>query len=393
MLIDEYQGFVNTESSNGVITDDSWGSISRSFENINIYATQSIRHLDNAIGDVATDVIMSNCASEIILRAQDSRTLEHIERVYGKSLKGDLEFLINPCERSCAARMENNGAKHCFRGSMDVPEQAMFHSIEYKDGKRDSIATLSLRSKQKELYAEGLFISKNMKSCSEITMSDGERVRGRFSFLEKYVRCDDGLRDAYNRLLEFNQGVGELMLLTPYSFDFGKEKIPQLINRINKIAKMKESIRGRNYTRTMTSGGFEYVPKPNLAPTSLKLESDVLFVCKDTYKGWEDVSAKIDIPSNKRVTISELRSRKYKVEEKIICFVMGGGDLSSRQFDYFRSYDEFMKVKKQNPNGLIYTGVAHATDAFVFDYSADRSFITPTELAEYLIKLGYRKKY
>lgn len=389
LLIDEYQGFVNTESSNGVITDDSWGSISRSFENINIYATQSIRHLDNAIGDVATDVIMSNCASEIILRAQDARTLEHIRRVYDRSLKGDLEFLINPDGRYCAARLECDGGKICFRGTMDVPEQAYFHSSEYKEGKKISAISLNEINRLEPRYANGLFISRNLRSGSEITLTNGEKIRGISSFWKKFDPDHTELSYAFLDLVNLNERVSKLMIFTPYNFDFNKSSSGQLVERLNRLSRLKSSIREKNYIRTITDEGYEYVLKSNLAPKSINISDEIMFVCKDTYKGWEDISAKLNIPPSKRITIQELRSKKFKVSEKILCFVMGGGDLSSNQFDYFRSIDNFVKVKKANQSGLIYTGIAHATDAFVFDYLADRSFITPTELAEHLIKLGY----
>lgn len=389
LLIDEYQGFVNTKAANGVITDDTWGSISRSFENINIYATQSIRHMDNAIGETAADVIMSNCASEIILRAQDRRTLGHVDLVYNKVLRGDSDFLINPSSRLCVARLESNGGKLCFKGSMEVEDQSTFHTKAYKIAKLESLKDLDNPTNKLKKRIGGLFVIARSVENGTVTMSNGEIISVR-DVLIKYLNNDD-TRCSSSECMDHEKVSFLNMMVTPYNFDFDEDKMQLLALKLERLSNIKGKILKLNYIKTMGKNGYEHILKPEINILQ-RIEDDVLFVCQDYYRAWDDVSAVLDIPNSKRTTISALAKNKFKISERIICFVMGGGNLSSEQFNFFRNTDKFLKIKNANPRSIIYTGIGHAGDTFVFDYLADQSFITPTELAIHLKKIGYREK-
>lgn len=78
LLIDEYQGFVNFEK-NTDINDELWLSISREYENINIFATQSISSiLSQADNQYSATSLLQNFVNKIIFNTQDNETIrEH----------------------------------------------------------------------------------------------------------------------------------------------------------------------------------------------------------------------------------------------------------------------------------------------------------------------------
>lgn len=77
LAIDEYQFYVNTDGSNGVITDEKWLSISRGFANINVFATQSLSSIVSEIGEEKTRTIVQNFANNIFLKTNDPYTFAH----------------------------------------------------------------------------------------------------------------------------------------------------------------------------------------------------------------------------------------------------------------------------------------------------------------------------
>lgn len=77
LAIDEYQFYVNTDGSNGVITDEKWLSISRGFANINVFATQSLSSIVSEIGEEKTRTIVQNFANNIFLKTNDHYTFAH----------------------------------------------------------------------------------------------------------------------------------------------------------------------------------------------------------------------------------------------------------------------------------------------------------------------------
>lgn len=382
LLIDEYQGFVNTEGSNGVITDDSWSSISRSYENINIFATQSIRHLDKEVGEVSADVIMSNCNNEIILRVQDVRTKSHLNNVYQKFSKDSFEYIINPSERVCLARIESSGKKICLRGNLDIESQNIFHGDGYLFKKQECLNTLPVFKKE-ILEPDGLFVAKKQELSEKIVFNNGKSLT-KHDFAIKY--CISELV-----LIRENPVINRELFLdfatTPYNIDYLKQEEFNLL--IKKCIKSKKKILEKNSVKSFDSNGITYLPKIEF---NNNIEEELIFISEKYYRAWDDVNAKININPSKRISRSDLIKKNFKVKEKIICFIMGGGDLSSSQFSFFKNINNFIKLKNANPNSIVFTAIGHAGDTFVFDLLSDKNFTCPTDLAEYLIKIGYQEK-
>ncbi|HBP1341862.1 TPA: DUF87 domain-containing protein [Pseudomonas aeruginosa] len=96
MLIDEYQGFAFAGASSnksGLIDDNTWLDRSRSFNNINVFATQGVSSLKAQIGVDVTSSLVQNFRNVAFFSSSDSPTISHAELLCGKAAS---ETLVRP---------------------------------------------------------------------------------------------------------------------------------------------------------------------------------------------------------------------------------------------------------------------------------------------------------
>jgi len=83
MLVDEYQQFIN-ENSSSSMDDNNWFDTSRGYGHINIISTQSIDSLINKTNEYYTNQLIGNCRNIIHLGTHAKYSLQHIELLLDK---------------------------------------------------------------------------------------------------------------------------------------------------------------------------------------------------------------------------------------------------------------------------------------------------------------------
>lgn len=142
LAIDEYQFYVNTDGSNGVITDEKWLSISRGFANINVFATQSLSSIVSEIGEEKTRTIVQNFANNIFLKTNDPYTFAHANFLTNPVIS---QNIVTPKsgKRLGVYKVSSNGGSKidCFDISKNEVSNKI-NSQEFKDLKKISDTTL-----------------------------------------------------------------------------------------------------------------------------------------------------------------------------------------------------------------------------------------------------------
>ncbi len=177
LLIDEYQFYINTSNENGSLTDESWTGISRSYGNINIFATQSISSMVSKTktpADVST--IIQNCVNEIHLPTKDETTFNQANFIADGFT--DCEFLRypKPNERAGLARIaENGGIKVVKFNNTEIPAYAATHTNTYRIEKLEAQKRLAGIIKAKpDLDFNNFHILR--KNPLTITLSNGYKI-------------------------------------------------------------------------------------------------------------------------------------------------------------------------------------------------------------------------
>ena len=369
LLIDEYQGFINTESSAGVITDESWTGISRSFENINIFATQSIASLKAKNNENCVDTIIQNCVNEIILPNKDPKTISHIDLIYSGSFTDsfDMGQIINPKKRLCLIRSENNGVINISKSRLDVSDQVIFHKNEYKNSRIEFSKELNKKEYliEEDLPKEEVFL-KYKNGYGGVVLSTGVNVP-----MSSYKNIPE--IHFYNKELlnlGFDKNFVENWTLTTKNIFLNKnENFKRHIQCVNELKNFVEVDKSDQFVRI-----FYHLKKINRGTV-------VKFIGKKSYKTFYDIDR--NFPIDNLITIEKKDDIK-DFKSDILCVFIGGGDLKLAHYDKFRKLGLFKKIKEKNPNSIIFTALAHAEDVFLIDLVADLSFITPTEMGLFL---------
>lgn len=95
LLIDEYQQFINKNSSPSM-DDNNWFDTSRGYGNINIICTQSIDSLINKTDNYYTEQLIGNCRNIIHLPTNAKHSLENIETLSNREIAEKLKNQTQP---------------------------------------------------------------------------------------------------------------------------------------------------------------------------------------------------------------------------------------------------------------------------------------------------------
>lgn len=410
LLIDEYQFFVNSEGKNGVVTDESWVSISRSYGNINIFATQSITSLiSKTKSEIDIDTIHQNCVNEIYLPTKDKRTINYIS-YFNSELNTDNQIDMNiiknpqPNTRLGLCRLSNNGGVDNFIfDSKHAIEYLRFHSSDYISEKNKNEIKLLSQIKpveiiefknSKVIYANNNYLK--LSNSKKIILENFYMIESIKSLLDHF---NNNIKDQRMYILYKD------FLKTPNNITISDSSIEILKKDIHKLKKYKEIL-----LKNKCHYSFNEFIKNNdinrytsfLKNNSIDLNIKIL-----TYPASK---AKIDIKYTSShltegdfMSINEILKILYRIdkfpeviltkkdenilnkikEASFICISRGGGDFLSNDFDHFRNLELIRFIYKFNKNAIILSALSHAQDSFIVDLYSDYSFITPTAFASW----------
>lgn len=409
LLIDEYQFFVNSKGNNGVVTDESWVSISRSYGNINIFATQSITSLiSKTKSEIDIDTIHQNCVNEIYLPTKDKRTLDYIS-YFNEDNNIDINIIKNPKPntRLGLCRLSNNGGvDNIIFNSMKATEYSIFHKQEYVSAKFKSETKLLEKIKEsKDMQVNDAHVIYTDQYY--IKLSNSKKLN-----LEEFY----SLKEINNSLCKFKEDINDIrryeiykeFLRTPNNIKISSKTIDVLNRIIEKLveynkelelniyhSKFKDFI---TYKDTIRYVNFIKKDTPELKfqiftyPKS-KARTDILssndYLTDDMFSSINDILNLCKRNKQKDTEKSALTENEAKIIENImnanfICITRGGGNFLTNDFDHFKNLDLIEFIKKHNPNAIIFTALAHAHDSFLIDLFSDYNFITPTAFSNWV---------
>jgi hypothetical protein len=378
LVIDEYQGYINTKGANGVITDEFWTSISRSFENINLFATQSLSSLLSAAGnenDVNT--LMQNCVNEILLTTKDIKTVDHISFVYQELFNNNtfkIQNFINPSERFGLFRISGkNGSIDIYKGDFNFKNKLRFHDYRYLDVIEGNYQKLLLNFQNKEKLKDkkDTFIERDIDNTFLLT---NKKKVPKNKILESSI-C----KNLKNTLLNYGIDLEIIIkfLLTPYTISLNYDDTNYYIyQNVKHLSLLKKEFNDNDVITTLITRENKECKENNIA-----------FIGKKTYETYNDINDKFTIEKN------ELYENYKNVKDKKIIFIfMGGGDLSSVQFKRHKNPRMIQNLRKNNESAIIITAIGHSKNIFFSDLISDRVFNTPSNLGEYLERMLYKAK-
>lgn len=401
LLIDEYQFFVNSEGNNGVVTDESWVSISRGYGNINIFATQSITSLiSKTKSEIDIDTIHQNCVNEIYLPTKDKRTLEYIA-YFNDDYGIDINTIKNPIPNTrlgICRISDNGGIKSMVYNSFMANEYSIFHSKEYSNIKINNEKKLLSKIKEKDnMEIENTHIAYTDHYYIKLSNSKKMNVED-FYFL-------DEIQDSINRIKnEFDDpklyNLYKEYLRTPNNIKFNNNTAHELNESVNQLKKYKKAIstnvyhkKYEDFLKNKDINKYTFFIKNQIISNKIKFKiftfpkskakMDILSVnnqLSDKDFIYIDEILKIH---NKQKQKKQLTTAESKILTEIancqyICLTRGGGDFSSSDFDHFRNLKLISFIYKNNPDAIIFTAISHAHDTFIVDLYSDESFVTPT---------------
>lgn len=249
LVIDEYQFYINTQGSNGVITDDNWLSISRGFFNINIFATQSISSMYSKSNNTyAVDTIVQNFANKVFLKSSDPATCEHADFITKDKILDSqaLRVLLNPYEgeRKGIFKLTAKGGvkSEIFDYSLNSVSKYI-NSDEFKKLKKQSSTILKSKSNNTDEPANRTFrILSRTKNF--YMLSNGEHVR-KTDFNKTH--SVDSLIYAFNKDLvesSWDKEFIEQFITTPENIVFGDgaaSYMKKISSEMNTFTKVKDS--------------------------------------------------------------------------------------------------------------------------------------------------------
>lgn len=401
LLIDEYQFFVNSQGNNGVVTDESWVSISRGYGNINIFATQSITSLiSKTKSEIDIDTIHQNCVNEIYLPTKDRRTLDYIS-YFNDDSSLDINVIKNPKPNTrlgLCRISDNGGVKNMIYDSAMAKEYGSFHSKDYSELKIKN--EIKLLSKVKEtnlfeikdthiVYTDHYYVKlSNSKKLNldeyyniDYIADSIERIRKEFNDTKLSILYKEFLRTANN--IEIN--------------DSTKNKLNFIIDNLKNYKKIiNNNIHHEKYKEFLIHNDvhkYRYFVNSDLTEERVrfqiltypksKAKMDILSVnqyldesnftsINDIFSIIKKESKKDTLTEKERDIINDIKRSQY------ICISRGGGNFLSNEFDHFRTNRLIQFVYINNPNAIIFTALSHAHDSFMVDLYSDESFVTPT---------------
>jgi hypothetical protein len=405
LLIDEYQFFVNSKGNNGVVTDESWVSISRSYGNINIFATQSITSLiSKTKSEIDIETIHQNCVNEIYLPTKDRRTLDYIS-YFSDENNIDMNIIKNPKPntRIGICRLSNNGGvDNIIFNSSKANEYSKYHTNDYISLKIKNETNLLTATHEKEhIKIDNAYIiytdnkSVKLSNSKKLVLEDFYSLESIQLSLKEFQEIINDPR-LYNIYQEF--------LRTPNNININAGTLSKLTNIIKVLSKyrinLQKNIYHSKFQDLLNSQDMnQYVsflhannrypnfqiytyPKSkarsDISSTSIHIPEDVFVSIIDVLK----VAKKIDDESTKNLLFKkEIKLIDNLKRSKFICITRGGGDFLSNDFDHFKNTDIIKFIRNTNPDAIIFTALSHAHDSFLVDLFSDYSFITPTAFA------------
>lgn len=408
LLIDEYQFYVNSEGNNGVVTDESWVSISRSYGNINIFATQSITSLiSKTKSEIDIETIHQNCVNEIYLPTKDKRTLDHISYFNDQEL--NIEAIKNPKPntRLGLCRISNSGGVDSLIYDSDLAkEYAIFHLNDYSNKKIKNEMFLLAKNKNKNIvkvedahviYTDHYYVK--LSNSKKLNLNDYynidyisdsiERVRKEFNDTKLLVLYKEFLRTANN--IKLNAQTSKRLNsiidnLKSYKNHIQKNEFHQKYKEYlgNKDLLNKNDF--KKYLNFMHSRFQDNMMELRLRiytyPKS-KAKMDIMSVNQELsdydFTSINDVFNIINKQNKGQALNAKEESIIHEtIESQYICISRGGGNFLSNDFDHFKTIELIKFINKINPNAIIFTAISHAHDTFLVDLYSDESFVTPT---------------
>ncbi|MFA0315827.1 hypothetical protein AB4521_11880 [Vibrio cyclitrophicus] len=396
LIIDEYQKYIETETSDGVITDEEWVGISRSYGNINLFASQSRSSLISGAGsetDVAT--LLQNCVNTIDLMNKDQLTINYLEWLFCEKngmKRSELNALINPnsTSRQALCRVIDNGCIKMGKVDFKNSKSTLFYTDKWKEKVRitfDNFKKIAIENNELKSKPP-LFIS---KSTDNFVIIDGKKCwKERFFNFSQIEQTSNFLLD-----LKIKHEVIHKFMTCPYNINvnanWSDEKKSDLYYAIKN---KKKTI---NFDHLM-----DYVSR-DINNNCGKPESSIFFYGHKSFDTFEDINTKLNIEecfiSNNKNEIETyyskdpeiIKNRDINIKPKIVVVFRGGGDKSSHYFNKYKQIELYSYLRKQFPKAIILSALGHANDLFIFDLLADFTFTTPTDLGVFLAKFKKHK--
>jgi len=380
LVIDEYQKYIETITSDGILSDDEWVGISRSYGNINLFASQSISSLISGAGnDTNVHTLLQNCVNTIDLMNKDKATVDYLQWLFCEKNgmdKKELKTLISPisASREGLCRIIDDGVIKMGKAEFSSNEGKIYYGKPWKDSVDKTFK---------------LFVKANNLRLKEISDYKKSFVRPPI-FVEKIINGKPFISGKVRNLQSFNSqksvlnivetlkdsGITENLInkftICPYNFDLKKGWEEEKKAEFNKLCRLKQDVDISNLIENI---------------------DDIGLFGSANYETFNDMNGVITLDTD-RVTndINNLHAL-YKEninllddeEPKIIIVFRGGGDKSDKQFNKFKQFKLIKTLREYFPNSYIFSALGHANDVFSFDLMADFSFTTPTDCA-YFIK-------
>lgn len=435
LVIDEYQFYINTQGSNGVITDDNWLSISRGFFHINLFATQSISSMYSKSNNTyAVDTIVQNFANKVFLKSSDPATCEHADFITRDSILDSqaLRILLNPNEgeRKGIFKLTAKGGvkSEIFDYSLNTASQYI-NSDEFKKLKKQSSTILKAKPENKEGTASSTFRILS-RTANFYILSNGEHVR-QTEFNKMY--SVDSLIYAFDKKLaepSWNKEYIEQFITTPNNIVFGDgaasymkkvsaslnafanskastirhalKEIDELNDDIKAIYNMQDRMSTRD-TKDNIIVTFErhkpYIRRlANAHDGEFKLK--VLSVVEGDDKFMEHFNQHLHTAKTVKISADDLdkalSSPEFRQTEQgtriikllkhadVICLLKSNEDTKYFQSSVFNKISLVPTLKKINPECSILAALGGRNDVFVADLFADSSFPTWDYATDYI---------
>lgn len=416
LLIDEYQFFVNSKGDNGVVTDESWVSISRSYGNINIFATQSITSLiSKTKSEIDIDTIHQNCINEIYLPTKDKRTLDYIS-YFNDNHNIDIEIIKNPKPNTrlgLCRLSKNGGVENIIFNSIKADEYNIFHQKDYVSAKNKNETRLLEKIKESKylqakdstvIYTDQYYIK--LSNSKKLSLEEFYALKEINNSLETFKEKinDSRLYEVYKEFLRTPNNIkinskiiDGLNKITERLYDHKIELESNIFhNKFKDFIIYKDTKKYISFLKkNMTKIKIQVYTYPKS-----KARTDILssnqYINEDNFFSINDILTicqKEKSNDQKTITDSESEIIKSTVLANFICITRGGGNFLSNDFDHFKNLALINFIKKHNPNAIIFTALSHAHDSFLVDLFSDYNFITPTAFSHWVTDLIYDFKF
>lgn len=415
LAIDEYQFYINDQNINGVITDENWLSISRGYGNINVFATQSISSIVSKVGVFSSETILQNFANQIFLKTSDLATYNHANFLVGDVIPVEIIRRPKPNQRIGIYKLSSNGGVEIDGfNSLRNPVASYINSEEFKALKKSKLESLkSIQKKSKE--EESISFMVKEYGVTTITLTNGKKINSsKFIETELYRKIKGSLLDNPTRLNNWDNRWIDNFLCTPFNITFNEESIKEIyklgediLSFDNKYQTIGSLYFLQKFRELMDNDGFSDEDIENtISLMDGKLNRygnpKIVLITHKNSKGMTDFletlnyKAEVIYIDDLHMTFKNKEKRESQAGKAImatiksaemICMARGGGDLSHKSFDYYRTPNLVKAIKQLNPECPILTGIGHSTDVFIADLYADTASITPTALANYINEL------